>query len=725
MQNDDDRKEDGSIWTSYSDLFTTVAVIFLVMFVFALVKAGVSKMQQVVEKNRHEQELKGKVSEKNKQQTNQKIVKVESTLHEMTAYEDLVNTKMKEMNDFVVNLQKNKKVMHDLIEDQKRKEAQLEVVHEVVKNYENEIENRRQKQNELEQKLEEKIAELLKKHEQVDKQIAQVAKLEIEVTEKENRIEKLTEKNQKMNEALVEKNKLAEAINLEKEQRQFKINELENSIHKLKIQSELEVNKLTKTLEEKKQEDIKLKMELKERQTEIVALTQKNELIRNDNFQKQEEIENQRRKLAESDKNLKNQVEQLNKLKQEQTLQTAHLKKIESEIKNVQEQNVLMMAQNEKLTTLNKQLVDQKDQMEKTSHELKLVNNQLLYDRGQKESQIKELIVKNDSYQKIISDKNIDIQTLNASLANSRAKMAGLEEQLKLSQKSIAEAQNETKNVRQNMEGLKQAYQKAKQNSGQHSRKIASVAQEIEDLKILNQEKEQELLSCQNEKEGAFKTNEHLKESLSDFATKVANVKGKLRSSIAEELAQAFTNAKLNVMVDKKSGNIVFLMDENFRFEKNSAYLNKAARNTLNKIIPIYSKVLFGNKGIKDKIAGFNIVGHASPSHGGKYVEPTSDNVAAYSYNMKLSAERAASVANYIFSQEIGNYQHKVELKEFTSSIGQGFTKPIKTKGRALASQSACGPYDCHASQRVEISFTLKDDVESINKLIQMAKDIK
>ena len=37
---DNDNKDDGSVWTSYSDLFTTVAIIFLVMFVFALIKAG-------------------------------------------------------------------------------------------------------------------------------------------------------------------------------------------------------------------------------------------------------------------------------------------------------------------------------------------------------------------------------------------------------------------------------------------------------------------------------------------------------------------------------------------------------------------------------------------------------------------------------------------------------------------------------------------------------------
>ena len=110
-------------------------------------------------------------------------------------------------------------------------------------------------------------------------------------------------------------------------------------------------------------------------------------------------------------------------------------------------------------------------------------------------------------------------------------------------------------------------------------------------------------------------------------------------------------------------------------------------------------------------------------------MEPNKENSKAYSYNMRLSAQRASSIANYIFSKSIGAYPFKNELQTFTKSIGQGYIKPVMTQpkiGRGLASvtQGTCGPYDCYASQRVELSFTLKDDVASINKLIDMAKGI-
>ena len=126
MNNDDDEfKDDGSVWTSYSDLFTTVTVIFLVMFVFALIKAGVSQIQTVVGRRAHEAELAGQITKKNKAESKKQIKEVTESLTSIKEYEDLVNNKMREMNKFVKDLQKNKTVMMKLIEDQIRKESML------------------------------------------------------------------------------------------------------------------------------------------------------------------------------------------------------------------------------------------------------------------------------------------------------------------------------------------------------------------------------------------------------------------------------------------------------------------------------------------------------------------------------------------------------------------------------------------------------------------------
>ncbi|MBT3585770.1 MAG: hypothetical protein HN509_12770, partial [Halobacteriovoraceae bacterium] len=69
---DDDKKDDGSVWTSYSDMFTTMAVIFLVMFVFALLRSGVSTVTAVKQKKNQEEILKGKIPSSVQNANNQK-----------------------------------------------------------------------------------------------------------------------------------------------------------------------------------------------------------------------------------------------------------------------------------------------------------------------------------------------------------------------------------------------------------------------------------------------------------------------------------------------------------------------------------------------------------------------------------------------------------------------------------------------------------------------------
>ena len=45
-----EQQDSGSVWTSYSDMFTTVAIIFLVMFVFALIKSAVNSVKMAKSK---------------------------------------------------------------------------------------------------------------------------------------------------------------------------------------------------------------------------------------------------------------------------------------------------------------------------------------------------------------------------------------------------------------------------------------------------------------------------------------------------------------------------------------------------------------------------------------------------------------------------------------------------------------------------------------------------
>ena len=244
------------------------------------------------------------------------------------------------------------------------------------------------------------------------------------------------------------------------------------------------------------------------------------------------------------------------------------------------------------------------------------------------------------------------------------------------------------------------------------------------------------LRDCQKSGNALAGKHGRLKGHIANIGKKINDAKNNLRANIARKLARHFKKNNIDAKVDPKTGTVTLLMDKNLLFETNSARLSKFAKSKLGQIIPVYSEVLFGDLDFKQKIAYFNVEGHASPSFGTGYVDPYKSAPEPYNYNLNLSARRANSITNYIFGHRIKEYPNKLYMRRITRSVGFGFTKPIKpsrmSRGRAPASISAvddlsaklgekhnCGDYSCALSQRVEMSFTLKDDPNVFKKIFK------
>jgi len=72
------------------------------------------------------------------------------------------------------------------------------------------------------------------------------------------------------------------------------------------------------------------------------------------------------------------------------------------------------------------------------------------------------------------------------------------------------------------------------------------------------------------------------------------------------------------------------------------------------------------------------------------------------------------------------NFPNKFYMRKITRSVGLGFTQPIaleNSRGPAQVmakdEKNNCGNYSCSQSQRVELSFVLKDDPKTLEKIIQ------
>lgn len=168
------------------------------------------------------------------------------------------------------------------------------------------------------------------------------------------------------------------------------------------------------------------------------------------------------------------------------------------------------------------------------------------------------------------------------------------------------------------------------------------------------------------------------------------------RVKIIEKLVDEFEKANIDVNIDEKNGAIK--LEESVLFDINKSELKDNGKSYLNKIIPLYSKILIDDPDIKNEIAQIIIEGHT-------------DDTGEYLHNLKLSQERAFSVAEYILSDSV-DFNNKDEFKDYISTNGNSYSNPVVDE---------YGVINKDKSRRVEIKFTLKQEEE----LFEIEKYVK
>lgn len=157
-----------------------------------------------------------------------------------------------------------------------------------------------------------------------------------------------------------------------------------------------------------------------------------------------------------------------------------------------------------------------------------------------------------------------------------------------------------------------------------------------------------------------------------------------VRANLVNELQDEFSDSTLGIEVDEKTGAIIF--NTEILFEYNNAELKPESFQFLDEFVPKYLDILL-QKGYEDYIAEIIIEGHT-------------DRDGDYLYNLKLSQERAHSVAAYILSDDFPYKNIQQHVKEKLTVNGKSYTD-FRT--------DESGDYSAKDSRRVEFKFRLKD----------------
>ena len=173
-----------------------------------------------------------------------------------------------------------------------------------------------------------------------------------------------------------------------------------------------------------------------------------------------------------------------------------------------------------------------------------------------------------------------------------------------------------------------------------------------------------------------------------------------IRPRIITALSSALSSANLSATVDHSTGDIV--LDSSVLFDTGKSEIRAEGKALLDRFVPVYLNVL-----LRDEYSAYL---------GEIIIEGYTASTGDYYNNLKLSQERALSVATYILKMPGLTTRQRDLLKSGLLTItGRGATGLIYDQ---------YGNEDKEASRRVEFHFSLKDSemIDQMNRLLQQTE---
>lgn len=186
------------------------------------------------------------------------------------------------------------------------------------------------------------------------------------------------------------------------------------------------------------------------------------------------------------------------------------------------------------------------------------------------------------------------------------------------------------------------------------------------------------------------------------------------KKKLSESIAKNFASKGIKAEVDQRSGDVMLAFGDQY-FDTGRAELKPKMRSILEKAVPAYSASLFEDPKIAAKIQSVEIVGFASPTYKGKFINPKSldpDDRQAVNFNLDLSYNRARSIFDYVFNKNKMAFKHQQQLLPLVKVTGRSFlsnSDDDRTPAGTGSAEEFCRKNDCAKLQRVIIKFTLKD----------------
>lgn len=378
-----------------------------------------------------------------------------------------------------------------------------------------------------------------------------------------------------------------------------------------------------------------------------------------------------------------------------------------------------------------KQIREAKDQLDQRLKQLRnsyksnkitkaILEKKMAQANFENQNKVKALMNEKQQYQQELSGVTQKLQTVASNLDETKGLLEKKTGEAEMLQNKVAQTAKEAENKIAGMKsafGAQQARMAQEAESkiagmkasfgDQQAREKAAFEGELNKLKLGAAERER--------REGAFRAAALQKEK--DMNNQMSGLQGQLekakaeieaRQMVAKDIRKSFANAGIKAEVNDETGEVVLDFGQSY-FDSGSSQLKQEMKAVIEKAVPVYAKSLLGNSKVSDKVSAVEIIGFASPTYKGRFVDPKSnskEDQEALKYNMDLSYSRAKSIFNYIVDNQKDQSAPHKNLMALMKVSGRSFLEVAKVK-TDVSPENFCKVNDCKKAQRVVIRFSM------------------
>lgn len=493
---------------------------------------------------------------------------------------------------------------------------------------------------------------------------------------------------------------------------------------------------------QKEQEYQKIKAEVEDLKQQIkVYNTLKNNYLQTGATQEEQSVYTELMdRLVLLQEEAKTEKEELRKAAKENEVKEQALNKYQQMIRNIINANMLSSARVKKRDLVideKVQDIEQKDQaISSLEQDVKQKEETIVQGQSQIAKMNVQLEKKIKDLQKAHKNQKISKDLMNKQIAElkkqTEAKVVELEEVNKKVSEDLNQKHSELKQAQSTIAQKERTISAIAAEKEKITQEVANMQGEFEQKmkaekaafeKKLNAEK----LSGKAKAEAQARFAAEAKQKQAELSERMASMQGEMKEVQGElEKAKALMNAKKNLIkriegnlaksglqatVDQKTGDVIIKFGDEY-FDTGKAHLKPKMREILQKFMPLYTESLFSDPKTAEKIKNVEIVGYASPTYKGRYVDPVSlaaEDKEAVNYNLDLSYYRARSIFDHIFDTSKMKYKHQSRLLPKVKVTGRSFLagQVDREIAQDMSQAEYCKRYDCKKSQRVIIRFDL------------------